>query len=405
MILVLLCGTMLAGCSVFSHPDVATLTGGDTQAGHARKEAAALDKTAPTDLEGGIRQAQLMRLAGHYDDAIHVLSQLMLIASDDPRVVAEYGKTLAEKGRAQDAVQFLTRGIELASNDWTLYSALGVSYDQLGNQVSAKAAYEHALALRPEEPSVLNNYALSRMLAGDAAGARLLISRAERAGGASDTKIASNIAMLNKIDAAPRNVALADKPATQAAPQATPVASTPVASTPAANTPAAAVPQSQAQPQHMGASAAQNAPRSILPSPQPQQQKVAVAPLMPANSGVVMQAVPVDPLAGPVKSAAHMAHVAKATPDALVPPKIVIASEPAAAKAAPVKTASAKPADAKAVPAALMPPKIEIKSDPLAAKPAPVKTASAKPVDAKAIPAKATANDQIPALRMSANAY
>ena len=358
MIFVLLCGTVLAGCATTAHPDVAKLTGGDTAAGHAKKEVSAIDKTAPTDLEGGVRQAQLMRLAGHYDDAIHTLSQLMLVASDDPRVVSEYGKTLAEKGRAQDAVAFLNRAIELSSNDWTLYSALGVSYDQLGNQVSARAAYEHALALRPEEPSILNNYALSRMLAGDTEGARILIGRSARAGGAGDAKIASNIAMLNKINPVPpQNVAAAEKPVPTPARQAAPVANAP--------------PAAMARPQ--SAPIAQNAPRAMMPSQQqaPQQQRVAVAPVQP--SGVVMQAVPFDPLAGPVKPVAHAPRVATATPAALVPPKIVIAPEPPAAKPAAVKTAAAKPADPKA--------------------------------GVKAVPVKAAAKDQIPALRMSANAY
>ena len=163
----LLCGAALAGCA--STSDVSKLTGGDTAKGHAQKEEAqASDKLAtPTDLESGVRQAQLLRYAGKYDEAVNILSQLMLVASDDARVVSEYGKTLAQMGRAQEAQEFLSRAIELSGNDWTLYSALGVSYDQLGNQVSARTAYEHALALRPEEPSVLNNYALSRMLAGD----------------------------------------------------------------------------------------------------------------------------------------------------------------------------------------------------------------------------------------------
>ena len=367
MIFVLLCGTMLAGCASAAHPDVAKLTGGDTPAGHAKKEASAIDKTAPTDLEGGVHQAQTMRLAGHYDDAIRVLSQLMMVAADDPRVVSEYGKTLAQKGRAQDAVEFLNRGIELSSNDWTLYSALGVSYDQLGNQASARAAYEHALALRPEEPSVLNNYALSRMLAGDTEGARILIGRSERAGGAGDAKIASNIALLNKIDpapatpsVAPQAVAVANKPVMPAAMPATMPARqmAPVA----ANAPPAAMPR----PQPQRAPVAQNAPRPIMPMQQPapqQQQRVAMAPLQPNR--VVMQAVPFDPLAGPVKPVVHIARVA---PAALVPPKIVIAPEPPAAKPAAVKTADPKSG-------------------------------------VKAMPVKAAAKDQIPALRMSANAY
>src|ERR1700735_1681701 len=116
MMAVFLSASVLAGCASGT-PDIAKLTGGDTASGHAKKEVsnATVDKTPPTDLEGGIRQAQLMRYAGKYDDAIHTLSQLMLVASDDPRVVSEYGKTLAEKGRAQDAVEFLNRAIELSS--------------------------------------------------------------------------------------------------------------------------------------------------------------------------------------------------------------------------------------------------------------------------------------------------
>ena len=50
MIFVLLCGTVLAGCATMAHPDVAKLTGGDTAAGHAKKEVSAIDKTDLTDI-------------------------------------------------------------------------------------------------------------------------------------------------------------------------------------------------------------------------------------------------------------------------------------------------------------------------------------------------------------------
>ena len=119
-------------------------------------------------------------------EAIRHLSQLMMVASDDPRVVSEYGKTLASMGRAQEAVNFLTRAQELKPGDWSVYSALGVAYDELGNQKDAGAAYERALVLKPGEPSVLSNYALSRMLANDPDGARKLMVRALAAGGNAD---------------------------------------------------------------------------------------------------------------------------------------------------------------------------------------------------------------------------
>src|SRR5437899_3255675 len=62
------------------------------------KTAAKVEDKAPapaTNLEDSIRQAQMLRLAGLYPDAIKHLSQLMMVASDDGRVISEYGKTLA----------------------------------------------------------------------------------------------------------------------------------------------------------------------------------------------------------------------------------------------------------------------------------------------------------------------
>ena len=57
-----------------------------TQAAEA-DTAAAIAKDPATDIESGVRQAQLLRLAGNYDGAVHILSQLMMVAADDPRVV------------------------------------------------------------------------------------------------------------------------------------------------------------------------------------------------------------------------------------------------------------------------------------------------------------------------------
>jgi len=253
----LLCGSVLAGCA----SDNNGVLGSIGQHKNVSASAGAL----PTDVDSGVQQAQQARLAGRYDDAIHTLSQLMLLASDDPRVVGEYGKALVEKGRAREAVQFLTRATELQPRDWTVYSALGVAYDEAGDQISAGRAYEHALALKPGEPAILNNYALSRMLASDPAMARQLIASAASAGGASDPKIAHNIALVNS---------LASQPAPVPAPMAQ--------ATPATKVPAVDV--------------ASRAPTPIVTP--------AALPAVPAvsNPQVVMQAVPADPLAGPVKS-------------------------------------------------------------------------------------------------------
>ena len=141
LIVILLCGTALAGCAsdgggIWRH--VLVQENGNRQGWRAAKNEAAAQSAGAAvtmDIEEGVRQAQMQRLARHYDEAIHTLSQLMLVASDDPRVIGEYGKTLAEKGRGQEAVQFLSRATQLQPGDWSFYSALGVAYDQMGDPV------------------------------------------------------------------------------------------------------------------------------------------------------------------------------------------------------------------------------------------------------------------------------
>ena len=272
LIAAMLCGTALAGCASDD------ITGADKVSAAVTRKAqsmAATDSAMPTDVESGVRQAQLLRVAGKYDEAIHILSQLMLVASDDSRVIGEYGKALAEKGRARDAEQFLTRATQLQPNDWTLYSALGVADDQLGDQKAARVAYERALALKPGEASVLNNYALSRMLANDPVQARQLIARAQIAGGGADPKIARNIALVNQLASAPDAPAMVQR-----------AAPTELAASAPLGAPTAI--------------AARSLPPAVQTMPVQQAQNTS-----PAAQQVVMQRVPVDPLAGPHKPATH----------------------------------------------------------------------------------------------------
>jgi len=346
-----------------------------------------------TNLEESIHQAQLLRLAGQYPEAVKHLSQLMLLASDDPRVISEYGKNLAAMGRASDALNFLTRAQQLQPGDWTLYSAMGVAYDQLGDQKNAQDSYEHALAIKPNEPSVLSNYALSRMLAKDPDMARKLAARAESAGGSGDDKIARNIAMIRSL-----------------------VPETPVA-------PPVSV-------------ASQLAPVSVTQSP-------ANAPAHAAeahDNRVVMQRVPVDPLAGPVKPAPAPVNAATHAPRTLLPQvaadapitetQALPAPKPVTFQtlpppAAPVKAAEFKPAPAKAPEVAK--PVAAMVAKPVTAPAKTAETASAsvtlrlapllgaeidKPGQAPKVlppaPVKAAAKpnaNTVPGLRVSANAY
>ncbi len=259
----LMCGTMLSACETTSTPEAADLAGSPAaMSGVAGSSAITLDSE--------VQRAQMLRANGQFTEATQTLSQLMLAAPDDARVVGEYGKVLAQQGRAQDAVAFLRRAIELSSNDYSLYSALGVAEDQLGDQAAAKIAYETALKLKPDDPVVLNNYAMSRMLAGDPATANTLIDRAH-AGADGNAQITRNVALVEKIAPAPApQAAKAPEPvAAVVVPPKEPVVTAPLASVDVAKAP---TPDAKSTPR----------PLSKLVAP-----------------GVVSQAVPKDPLAGP----------------------------------------------------------------------------------------------------------
>ena len=130
------------------------------------------------DLEAALKQAQAQRKSGDFQGAAKTLGQLILFSADDGRVLTEYGKTLVSLGRSDDAISFLERAMQLLPPDWSVYSALGVAYDQKGNYPAARAAYSQALTLKPGEPTVLNNAAMSYMQSGDLESAQRLLQQA-----------------------------------------------------------------------------------------------------------------------------------------------------------------------------------------------------------------------------------
>lgn len=254
------------------------------------------DQRPQTDVSTEVARAQALRKAGNLPEAASALAQLMMAAPDDARVVGEYGKVMAQEKRADDALAFLKRAVELQTNDWTLYSALGVAYDENNDPKNAAMAYQHALALSPGQPSVLNNYGMSRMLAGDYTGAQSMFAQAQASG---DPRIMNNAAMLAELQTSrmpaahtappkPQMTAYVApaKPATPT-PKYVPHAAAPVTAneltattTPVTHAPAAT------QTASTQTQTATGAPRAIVAS---------------NGSQVVMQAVPKDPLAGPVK--------------------------------------------------------------------------------------------------------
>ena len=293
---------------------------------------------APMDLNTALTKAQLSRKMGDFAEATKILSQLVLFAPDDSRVMGEYGKTLAAQGKSDDALAFLDRAIQIRPDDWTFYSAAGVAYDQKGLYPLAQASYARALQLKPGEPSVLNNAALSYMQVGDLDTAEQMIRQAA-ATSTDKSRLEYTIALVER--------AKASRPQ-RSAPIPAPVASAPAPEAPAviaSVAPAPQPPQATYTPEPPPAEPITNydAPAiesSALPPPEePVEDWVDVTPQVAApeietpstslsslqsNPTVVMQAVPKDDLAGPVQQRAEPKP--QATPAA---PKAVAQTPPA----------------------------------------------------------------------------
>jgi Flp pilus assembly protein TadD len=189
---------MLLGCASASDVNDPAMLSGTRPKGKDDASATSRPVGAPTNIDGVVKQAQAQRKNGDFSGAAHTLSQLVLLAPDDARVLGEYGKTLIAMGRTDDALAFLERAVELQPNDWSLFSAQGVAYDQKGEYLAAQTAYGRALQLRPGDPTVLSNAALSHVQTGDLDGAEALLMQASPSS-AEFPQIAANLALVHSL--------------------------------------------------------------------------------------------------------------------------------------------------------------------------------------------------------------
>ena len=185
------------------------------------------------DPEEALHQAQALRKSADFQGAAKLLSQLVQASPDDARVLGEYAKTLIALNRFSDGLTYIDRAIAVQPDDWTFHSARGVALDGRKDYAAAQLSYDRALALKPGEPIILSNAALSHMHAGDLAGAEALLLQATQAG-SEFPRIATNLAVV-------RSMRATSQPAPT--PQTTVIVSAPPAKPPAV---AAAIPKPQA---------------------------------------------------------------------------------------------------------------------------------------------------------------
>ena len=97
--------------------------------------------------------------------------------------------------RGEIALRVLRAANPPRTPDWRLTSAEGAIQDQLGNTQEARRLYAAALDLAPDEPTVLNNLAMSHVLTNELPRAEEILRRAD-AGARKDPRVRQNLALV-----------------------------------------------------------------------------------------------------------------------------------------------------------------------------------------------------------------
>lgn len=149
----------------------------------------------PTDAVAGVKLAQALRELGRYDQAAGAAQATLTVQPNNLDALLELGRAHIARGQAFYGVAPLEQARQLAPRDWRPYSLLGVAYEQVRRTDDARAAWNQALALSPDNPDVLTNAATAALTHGDAPGAETLLRRAVAQPTAS-AKVRQNLAMV-----------------------------------------------------------------------------------------------------------------------------------------------------------------------------------------------------------------
>ncbi|HET9161539.1 MAG TPA: tetratricopeptide repeat protein [Caulobacteraceae bacterium] len=132
----------------------------------------------PTDQDAGVRMSAALRQLGQYDKAAETAQ---IVATNNPANVEawlEIARAKVGGGHGFFAIEPARKAQALKPKDWRAPSLLGIGLEQSERYEEAEAAYRQALALSPDNPSVLANLAMMKAGQGDGDQAETLLRRA-----------------------------------------------------------------------------------------------------------------------------------------------------------------------------------------------------------------------------------
>jgi len=132
----------------------------------------------PADPVAGVKLAEALRQLGQNDQAVIAAQQVLVTQPQNVDAMLEIGRAHIARGQAFYGIGALEQAKGLAPTDWRPLSLLGVAYQQVRRADDARAAWNEALRLSPNNAEVLNNAAMAQMTGGDPSGAETLLRQA-----------------------------------------------------------------------------------------------------------------------------------------------------------------------------------------------------------------------------------
>ncbi|MGH7027753.1 tetratricopeptide repeat protein [Brevundimonas sp.] len=132
----------------------------------------------PLDPAAGVKLSQALREMGQFDQAAETAQGVLTVQPANVEAMLEIGRAHIARGQAFYGIAALEQAKAAAPRDWRPLSLLGVAYQQVRRSDDAKAAWNEALRLSPDNPDILTNAAIARMGEGDAPSAEILLRRA-----------------------------------------------------------------------------------------------------------------------------------------------------------------------------------------------------------------------------------
>lgn len=152
-------------------------------------------KAKPENKTAAVSYAKNLKASGDKRMALTVLQDAATFHGKDPELMSELGRLALEF----DQLSLAQRALEIADQpdkpDWKVISARGTVLAKQGQHKAAIPYFERALALSPNQPSVLNNLAMANAMSGDAAKAEEIL-RTVASKGDAPAKVNQNLALV-----------------------------------------------------------------------------------------------------------------------------------------------------------------------------------------------------------------